>query len=150
MNEEWRPRIISPTDMLVEKTLGQEDDDEMVFVTLDNFLRDGKLSDGDRRVFADMREGRHIPLPDELIEKLKERAHPEAEPVERPDLKLSPDEASFVRSVRIEERGSWRYVAERCSEQFGTDWGTNQIYGMRLCEAAAKFYGQDYLDPPWN
>lgn len=37
---------------------------------------------------------------------------------------------------------TWRMVAEDCSEAWGLPYGSNQIWGMDLCRAAAELLGR--------
>lgn len=61
-----------------------------------------------------------------------------------------------VRHWRVEERGSWRYVASRAYEAWGGKsdlrWRPHysQLAGIVLCERAAELLGEDKSAPPWN
>lgn len=63
---------------------------------------------------------------------------------------LTPERAAFVRKTRVDDGGSWRWVARQCSHEWGTDWDSNQLYGMALCTAAARHFGEDPGREPWN
>lgn len=60
------------------------------------------------------------------------------------------DYALFVRDQRVNLKGSWRMVAASCAEEWGESWGSNQIFGMALCQAAAQACGEDWQKAPWN
>ncbi|MBA7698480.1 hypothetical protein ES703_107157 [subsurface metagenome] len=61
-------------------------------------------------------------------------------------------QARIVRVLRVEEKCSWRAVAERCHNLGWGKWSppSNQIMGMALCERAAQLLGEDYEKEPWN
>ncbi|WP_458247262.1 hypothetical protein [Streptomyces sp. MAI_2237] len=48
--------------------------------------------------------------------------------------------------MRITPGARWRRAA---SDLWGSDWGSNQIFGRDLCAAAAKLLGQDPDAEPW-
>lgn len=60
--------------------------------------------------------------------------------------------AAFVRMLRVDQKCTWRRVAEVCHAQWTGDWDppSNQIMGMALCEYAALAFGQEYMKEPWN
>jgi hypothetical protein len=67
--------------------------------------------------------------------------------------------APYVRTLRIEERCTWRAVARTVHERVAGDrnlraplWEplSNQIMGMALCKVAAETHDQDFMEPPWN
>lgn len=60
-------------------------------------------------------------------------------------------QAGEVFMLRVILGGTWRYVAEKCSEKWDGDWDSNQMAGMDLCEyAAKKLEISDYMSEPWN
>ncbi|MBI3974491.1 MAG: hypothetical protein HY332_24700 [Chloroflexi bacterium] len=63
---------------------------------------------------------------------------------------MSAERAEVVRKLRVDKRYTWRKVARTCSEAWKTDWESNQLAGMAVCEAAAKYFLEDYMKPPWN
>ena len=73
---------------------------------------------------------------------------------------LTPERAAEVRRLRVDEGYSWRAVAHACydlwaaelPEEIREGWWppSNQIMGMALCEAAARHFGEDSMQPPWN
>jgi hypothetical protein len=63
---------------------------------------------------------------------------------------LAPEQARFVRQLRVDGGYTWRAVAETCAIEWGGDWGSNQLAGVALCEAAAAYFGEDGMQPPWN
>jgi hypothetical protein len=65
-------------------------------------------------------------------------------------IKLDGQAALVIRNLRVDEDFSWRAVARYCSQIWGAPWGGNQLAGMVICEKAAKQFGEDFLQPPWN
>lgn len=70
---------------------------------------------------------------------------------------MTQEQAEFVRHLRNQKDYSWRGVAEACFDQNWFNFNlekwqppSNQLMGMALCEKAASFYGQNYMEPPWN
>lgn len=63
---------------------------------------------------------------------------------------MTDERAEFVRTLRVTRKYTWRSVARACSTAWKTDWGSNQIAGMCICEAAAERFFEDYRKPPWN
>ncbi|MFE0098959.1 hypothetical protein [Streptomyces sp. NPDC059009] len=58
--------------------------------------------------------------------------------------------AAQIRIWRVDEDLSWRSVAQAATDLWGSEWGSNQIYGRDLCVAAAKVLGEDPDQEPWN
>ena len=60
--------------------------------------------------------------------------------------------ARFVRHLRVDKNGSWRWVAQKCHEKWRQDWNppSNQIVGMDLCKMAAPFFNENWSEEPWN
>jgi len=68
-----------------------------------------------------------------------------------PPEKLNKYEAEFVKHLRCGPiMYSWRAIAAECANAWGGTWGENQIAGKDLCEAAAKYFGEDPNSEPWN
>lgn len=68
---------------------------------------------------------------------------------------MTKEKSDFVKKLRCDrddEYGvcTWRSVARICNEEWHGDWGSNQQMGMSLCEAAARYFGEDYMKEPWN
>lgn len=66
---------------------------------------------------------------------------------------VTPERAAFVRKLRVDDGGTWRWVAERCHDAWtdcAWDPPSNQLMGMALCERAAELFGEDYMQEPWN
>ena len=63
---------------------------------------------------------------------------------------MTDERAEYVRKLRVERKYTWRSVARACSNAWGIDWGSNQLAGMCLCEAAAERFFENYRQPPWN
>lgn len=64
-------------------------------------------------------------------------------------------QAKFVRKLRVEDGCTWRAVAGICNDQKWENLGDwypdgNQLMGMALCEKAASFFGEKYMEEPWN
>lgn len=55
-----------------------------------------------------------------------------------------------VRGWRVDEDYSWRAPARAASDLWGSEYGSNQLYGEDLCAAAAKMLGEDPGREPWN
>lgn len=118
-------------------------------ISMDMRLRDGKLHDVDREIFEQLRAGEGLI---ELKEtKIGKQLLAGDQVVEVKEQTLSENQCLFVRFWRVVEQGTWRYVAAQAHKKWG-DWSppSNQIVGMELCEAAAKHFGEDYMQPPWN
>lgn len=64
------------------------------------------------------------------------------------------EQAQIVRRIRVDEDASWRSVAQEIYDlkMFKKKWSppSNQIMGMMLCETAAEFFGENYMESPWN
>ena len=67
---------------------------------------------------------------------------------------MSRIDAKKIRKWRIEEGYSWRGIAGGAFDNniCGRKWepSTNQLMGIELCRAAAKFFNEDGDFPPWN
>ncbi|MFJ8444313.1 hypothetical protein [Kitasatospora griseola] len=63
---------------------------------------------------------------------------------------MTPEMAAQIRTWRCDEDCSWRAVAQAATELWGSDRGSNQIYGEDLCIAAAKVLGENIDREPWN
>ena len=65
---------------------------------------------------------------------------------------VTPEQAAFVRHLRVDLGYSWRAVAATCHLEWRGTWEppSNQIMGMILCERAALVFGEDPNAPPWN
>lgn len=55
-----------------------------------------------------------------------------------------------IRTWRCDEDYSWRAVAQAASDVWGSEWGSNQLYGEHLCVAAAEVLGEMPYQEPWN
>ena len=95
-----------------------------------------------------------IPLTPELIASLRHQA-----PRVGADFALTVKRimirrrAAYVRYLRCDLRSSWRMVAATCHHAWlVSDWQppSNQLMGMALCDAAAKFLNEDPRKEPWN
>jgi hypothetical protein len=63
---------------------------------------------------------------------------------------LTPERARQVRQWRVDEDCTWRAVAARADEAWGTTWNGNQLYGMALCEHSARLLNENPAAEPWN
>ncbi|WNO70892.1 MULTISPECIES: hypothetical protein [unclassified Streptomyces] len=55
-----------------------------------------------------------------------------------------------IREWRVDEDFTWRSVARAATDLWGSEYGSNQIYGRDLCVAAAGVLGEDPDRDPWN
>jgi hypothetical protein len=70
--------------------------------------------------------------------------------------KMTLRQAKEIRKIRVDKGYSWRMVARTCHDR--GYWKTlgkweptsNQLMGMALCERAAKFFNEEYMDKTWN
>lgn len=60
------------------------------------------------------------------------------------------ERAKQVRSWRVEDEMSWRAVAQAATDAWGSDYGSNQLFGEELCRAAAVMLGDDPSSEAWN
>ena len=62
--------------------------------------------------------------------------------------------ATHIRHMRVDESYSWRVIAAECHEEWAGDaaWepNSNVLAGMELCEAAAEYFDEHFLQSPWN
>jgi death on curing protein len=68
--------------------------------------------------------------------------------------RMTRERAAYIRQLRVAQSYSWRMVAAECHESWAADasWDppSNQLAGMELCEAAAEFFNEHFLQTPWN
>jgi len=60
------------------------------------------------------------------------------------------ERAEEVRRLRVDERNTWRGVARKTALLWGRGWGSNQLAGMALCEAASAHFGENAHTGVWN
>jgi hypothetical protein len=75
-------------------------------------------------------------------------------------LVVSPEQAAFVRKLRVEEGQSYRGIARTCYEAWYMETGKvapewwlephNQYTGELLCLAAAEHFGEDITSDAWQ
>lgn len=65
-------------------------------------------------------------------------------------LELTDELAGDIRRWRTEQGYTWRGVAQAITNTVGSEWGSNQIMGMHMCMAAARHFGEDGWQEPWN
>jgi hypothetical protein len=60
--------------------------------------------------------------------------------------------AREVRALRVDDRGTWRYVGEECRARWSAEVGSGdaQSLGATLCHVAAELLGEDPDTEPWN
>ncbi|CCK24979.1 hypothetical protein BN159_0600 [Streptomyces davaonensis JCM 4913] len=63
---------------------------------------------------------------------------------------ITTEMAVQIRAWRVDEDFSWRAVAQAATELWGSPYGSNQLYGQDLCEAAARVLGENPHQEPWN
>lgn len=121
-----------------------------------------KLAPADERVLKDMSKGEGIPITS--VEQLQALARAAAEVYENAKFRLRKiirqEHAEEARRIRIDEEFSWRAVAQYCYDHWhkpcdceGNCWWhptSNQIIGMAICEIAAEFFNEDYMEAPWS
>lgn len=65
-------------------------------------------------------------------------------------------QAKFIRILRVDESYTWCQVADGCYVEFvdwdKTDWcpPSSEVVGMALCEKAAEFFNENYMEKPWR
>ncbi len=132
-----------------------KDNQQPVFVTEDKAIHQGAiLSSADKEILESVKTGEGM-ITIESVEQLQEMAKAAAERFEEFKKFCSPMEpwqARIVRTLRVEEKCSWRAVAERCHKLGWGKWSppSNQIMGMALCDRSAQFFGENYMEAPWN
>lgn len=60
--------------------------------------------------------------------------------------------AKEVRALRVDDRGTWRYVGEECQRRWQTTVGDGdtQSFGATLGHVAAQMLGEPPDEEPWN
>ena len=68
--------------------------------------------------------------------------------------KMTEQEANTIRYLRVTIGCTWRAVARNAYNDglCGANWepSSNQLMGMALCERAAIFFDEHYMEEPWN
>lgn len=129
------------------------DKEQIVFVSSDTSLKSGsqKSTEADQKILDSVRSGTGlITLTPEGARDLAKKAQELFHFFQQQFTYMTHEQASFIRRLKVDENGTWRYVAEACSDAWGGDWGSNQLAGMALCERAAFFFNEDYQTDPWN
>jgi hypothetical protein len=115
---------------------------------------DPRISDADRAILHSVQTGEGlIPISSvEELEALAEMARATMDVFQRRVADMTLAQAQFVRRLRVEEGYTWRAVAHACYVEWSGDWEppSNQLAGMAICERAAYFWEEDYMEPPWN
>jgi hypothetical protein len=113
---------------------------------------DPRISHGDREIIRAARTGQgliRIESADQLAA-LAEAAQTARAAFDERFATMTPQQARFVRQLRVDGEYTWRAVAETCAIEWDGDWGSNQLAGMALCARAADHFGEDYMTSPWN
>lgn len=69
---------------------------------------------------------------------------------------MTKEQAEIIRKFRVDEGYSWRAVAHVChdlkwwSDEYWDRVPGAQPMGMALCEIAAGFFNENYMEEPWN
>lgn len=86
----------------------------------------------------------------ELFEEFRAAAGDQSHLYEHVFKSMPREMAEWVRKLRVEQRKTWRFVADEVSTRFHFDFGSDQIAGVAICDAAASVFGEDFLAEPWN
>lgn len=112
---------------------------------------DRALSKADRDVLHAAASGEGlVELTPEMLDELAEASKQTKHWADAMFESMTREDAEMVRRIRVDEGYTWRAVAETCALEWAGDWGSNQLYGMAICERAASFFGDHYMAPPWN
>ena len=65
-------------------------------------------------------------------------------------IEVTRERARLVKKWRCDDDLTWRGVAASASDAWGGDNGSNQLFGMELCEASALLLGENPAAEPWN
>jgi hypothetical protein len=65
-------------------------------------------------------------------------------------LTLTLEMARQVRRWRVEDECSWRVIATRADDKWGTETRGNQLFGEDLCMESARMLGESLNDDAWN
>lgn len=65
-------------------------------------------------------------------------------------IEVTEERAREVRRWRVDLDSTWRGVAWEAEEAWATRLGSNQLFGMDLCEASALMLGENPAAEPWN
>lgn len=63
---------------------------------------------------------------------------------------LTVERTRQVRIWRVDQEMTWRAVALAATDTWGSEHGSNQLFGEELCRAAATALGENPLSEPWN
>lgn len=63
---------------------------------------------------------------------------------------VSAERAKQVRCWRVKHEMTWRAVAQAATDAWGSDYGSNLLFGEELCRVAAVLLGEDPSSEPWN
>lgn len=96
-----------------------------------------------------------IPIDLEQLQDLAKAAGEVYDSFEVVVSEMTLEQAKQVREWRCgEDNVTWRGVAQLAWNEgwFDRKWypPSNQLMGMALCEKAAKFFDEDYMQKPWN
>lgn len=138
-----------------------EENEKPTFVTNDQAIhKSGKIDETDKAILRSVQTGRGF-IKIESKEQLEYIAKGLVAAfdmcLEFCRQHMTKDQADVVRRLRIDEGYSWRAVAHACHElkwwppdEYWDRVPSAQPMGMALCEVAAGFFGENYMEPPWN
>ncbi|WP_042377828.1 hypothetical protein [Streptacidiphilus melanogenes] len=63
---------------------------------------------------------------------------------------ITTEMAAQIRAWRVDGDYTCRAVAQAATDLWGSEHGSNQLYGQDLCAAAATALGEDSSKEPWN
>jgi len=129
-----------------------DENDEVTFVTDDSALRgEGVTHEVDDEILRQAQTGEGlIELTPELLEELSRSAAATVGYFQELFAGMEEERAAQVLDLRANKGYSWRAVAQACNDAWGGSWGSNQLAGMAICEAAADYYGENFMEGRWN
>jgi hypothetical protein len=78
------------------------------------------------------------------------RMTPAFRAVEAWGLTLTPEIARQIRAWRADDEYTYRAIAARADETWGSHSNGNQLFGRDLCIASAEILGENHTTDPWN
>jgi hypothetical protein len=128
------------------------DETEKKLLTLER--KDGVIDPADEAVIQAAATGQGLiaVTPDQIVQLAKAAGDIHDYFLETAKVIITKERADYVRKLRVDDGYSWRAVAHACYDEWQGDWGppSNQLMGMSLCEIAAGFFGEHYMQEPWN
>jgi len=126
-----------------------------IFLTADRSIHRGqKLDPTDMEILNAVNSGNGLVTIKTIhqLEKLAKAANRAFTKSRKLVRRMTQEQATVIRKLRVDEGYSWRAIARACYDLGWGEWEppSNQIVGMAICERAAKFFDENYLEPPWN